>query len=85
MFGLSVQQVIAAIGVLFFTGWGLYENRGLLAYLKWPASDKAKPDRKKILSLLDDAYGYFDEANCPEGMAAIKTAMQHVFTELPHP
>lgn len=84
MFGLPMNQVIA-IGVLIVGGlYMLYANWDSLPKFKLPwggTAKKTKPDRKAILSLLDDAYAYFESENCPEGKAAIREAMTQVFQE----
>jgi hypothetical protein len=77
----TILLVAVAIGL---TVWGLVEW-GAFSWVKWPTfGGKAKPNRKAILGLLDDAHAYFDEAGCKEGMAAIKTAVSHVYVEHPH-
>lgn len=84
MFGLPMNQVIA-IGVLIVGGiYMLYANWDSLPKFKLPWGGKAKatkPDRKAILSILEDAYSYFEAEKCTEGKAAIRTAMGHVFHE----
>lgn len=87
MFGLTTQQLALLAAAVLCLGWGLWEWRGTLTAIPWPSfggGTKAKPDRKAILGLLDDAHAYFEEAKCKEGMAAIETAVRHVYAEHPH-
>ena len=80
MFGLDTKQLIVVAVALAMVGWIIWDNRGSLAkFIPSFTAKKTKPDRKAILSLLDDAYQYFDDAKCTEGKAAIRGAMQHVY------
>lgn len=80
MFGLDTKQLIVVAVAVAMVGWIIWDNRGWLAkFVPSFTTTKTKPDRKAILSLLDDAYQYFEAENCPEGKAAIRAAMQHVF------
>jgi hypothetical protein len=68
----------AALVAVVLINWG----KPLVA---WVTTAKATTTtghpRLEVLAKLDDAYSYFEAEKCPEGMAAIRTAIQHTYHE----